>query len=96
MTLHLELPADVEARLTAEAQAQNLSLEDYALNKILAPLAPEPSREETSGEAILRLTRETFGTLPPEELAKLPTDLAINHDHYIHGAPSVTEVIVLR
>ena len=91
MTLHLELPADVEARLTAEAQAQNLSLEDYALNKILAPPAPGSSREETAGEAILRLTRETFGTLPPEELAKLPTDFAINHDHYIHGAPKVRE-----
>lgn len=91
MTLHLELPADVEARLTAEAQAQNLSLEDYALNKILAPPASEPPHEETAGEAILRLTRETFGTLPPEELAKLPTDFAMNHDHYIHGAPKVQE-----
>lgn len=91
MTLHLELPADVEARLTAEAQASNLSLEDYALNKLLALPAPELPREEAGGEAILRLTRETFGTLPPEELAKLPTDFAINHDHYIHGAPKVHE-----
>jgi hypothetical protein len=91
MTLHLELPADVEARLKAEAQERNLSLEDYALNKLLALPAPEPSHEESAGEATLRLTRETFGTLPPEELAKLPTDFAINHDHYIHGAPKVQE-----
>jgi hypothetical protein len=89
MTLYLELPADVEARLTAEAQSQNLSLEDYALNKLLALSAPEPSHEETAGEAILRLTRETFGTLPPEEMTKLPTDFATHHDHYIHGAPKV-------
>ena len=91
MTLHLELPADVEARLTAEAQQHNLSLEDYALSKLLAQPALESSHEETAGEAILRLSRKTFGTLSPEELAKLPTDFAINHDHYIHGAPKVQE-----
>ncbi|MCW3055945.1 MAG: hypothetical protein JWN14_5115 [Chthonomonadales bacterium] len=91
MTLHLELPADVEARLTAEAHQHNLSLEDYALNKLLALPTPRSSYEETAGEAILRLSQETFGSLPPEELAKLPTDFAINHDHYIHGAPKVQE-----
>jgi len=91
MTLHLELPAEIEARLKAEAQEHNLSLEDYALSKLLAQSAPEVAREETAGEAILRLTRETFGTLPPEDLAKLPTDFAVNHDHYIHGAPKVQE-----
>jgi hypothetical protein len=24
---------------------------------------------------------------PPEEIAKLPCDLAKNHDHYLYGAP---------
>lgn len=91
MILHLELPADVEARLTAEAQEHNLSLEHYALSKLLAVSSRESGHEESAGEAILRLTQETFGTLSPDELAKLPTDFAVNHDHYIHGAPKVQE-----
>jgi hypothetical protein len=62
---------------------------EAAKSFIKAVLAPETSCEETAGEAMLRLTRDTFGTLPPEELAKLPTDFAINHDHYIHGASKV-------
>ena len=61
MTLQLELPADVEARLTVEAQQHNLSLEEYALTKLLALPATELPHAETAGEATLRLTRETFG-----------------------------------
>ena len=91
MTLHLTLPAEVEARLAAEAQENNLSLEDYALSKLLAMPSRESGHEESAGEGILRLTRETFGTLSPDELAKLPADFAVNHDHYIHGAPKVQE-----
>ena len=91
MTLHLDLPLDAEARLTAEARKSNLSLEDYALNKLLTLPEPEPPREETAGEAILRLTDELFGDMPEEERKKWPADFAINHDHYLHGAPKVQE-----
>ena len=91
MTLHLELPADVEARLTTEAQHHNLTLKAYALNKLVALPEYEPAHEETAGEAALRIAKETFWSLPAEELAKLPLDFSINHNHYIHGAPKVEE-----
>ena len=31
--------------------------------------------------------REIFKDVPAEEWAKLPTDLAKNHDHYLYGTP---------
>jgi len=39
-------------------------------------------------EKILALTRD----IPPEELAKLPTDGASQHDHYIYGTPKRTDL----
>ena len=90
MILHLELPPEAAARLEAEAAKRGLSNEDYALHKLLLP-EPEPPQEETAGEGILRIARETFWSLPDAELAKLPPDFAINHDHYIHGTPKVEE-----
>jgi antitoxin component of MazEF toxin-antitoxin module len=38
-------------------------------------------------EEILDLVRD----IPPEELNKLPTDGASQHDHYIHGTPKRPE-----
>jgi antitoxin component of MazEF toxin-antitoxin module len=42
-------------------------------------------------ERILALTADA----PPEELAKLPTDGASQHDHYLYGTPKRPESEVL-
>lgn len=44
---------------------------------------PEPPIWET----IIRLGQQ----IPEDELASIPTDLSINHDHYLYGAPKVEE-----
>ena len=90
MILQLELPPEVEAHLEAEAAKRGISKENYALHKLLLP-EPEAFHEETAGEGILRIAKATFWSLPEAELAKLPPDFAINHDHYIHVAPKVEE-----
>jgi bifunctional DNA-binding transcriptional regulator/antitoxin component of YhaV-PrlF toxin-antitoxin module len=35
--------------------------------------------------------RDLTADAPPEELAKLPTDGASQHDHYLYGAPKQSE-----
>ena len=36
---------------------------------------------------IWEVAEELFGAIPDEELARLPTDGAAQHDHYIYGIP---------
>lgn len=93
MTLTLELPPEVEARLGTEAEQQGLTLTEYALQKLLSsPYASKNmAHEETAGESILRIAAETFGSLPEAERMKLPPDYATNYKHYLHGAPKVEE-----
>lgn len=87
MTLRLELPPDVEALLTKEAEKEGLTLPEYALRKLME--SPEVLQKETAADSILRLTEEIFEALPDEEKRKLPPDYAINYKHYLHGYPKV-------
>ena len=90
MTITLELPPDVAAQLQREAAKHGLSREAYALQKLRTPDV-EPAQAQTAGEAILHLTQELYGEMPPQERGKLPADYAINHDHYLHGGAKVQE-----
>jgi len=45
---------------------------------------PEPRNALLS---VVRYMEKLNAEIPPEELEKLPSDLAINHDHYLYGAP---------
>jgi hypothetical protein len=40
---------------------------------------------QSAGDAILSLLDQT--PLNPEDLEKLPNDLAAQHDHYLYGVP---------
>jgi predicted XRE-type DNA-binding protein len=43
-----------------------------------------------TGNALLSIVQymeELNAKIPPEELEKLPTDFAANHDYYLYGAP---------
>lgn len=92
MTLTLELPANVEAMLSAEADKRGVPLPDYALQVLEQSVTLEEADAElTTGEYILQLAKKFHDSIPPEEWAKIPTDLAINHDHYLYGAPKVEE-----
>jgi hypothetical protein len=43
-------------------------------------------KQETH-QPIWEYAQELMQDAPPEELAKLPSDSARNHDHYLYGAP---------
>ena len=48
---------------------------------------PKVLDKPTDQQPIWEFAQELMQDAPPEELAKLPTDSARNHDHYLYGAP---------
>ena len=83
MTLTLQLPDEKQAALNAKAQAHGVSTEEYACQVLVQDIesAPEPRRH------ISDVIRENMSRVPPEIMAKMPTDGASQHDHYIYGLP---------
>lgn len=79
------------ALLDIEATAEEIQdrLTDFAgqrLRVIVWPVENSPQssvRKPSITEALLEMAQE----IPSEERAKLPSDLAEQHDHYIYGWP---------
>lgn len=86
MTLNLELSPEREAALTAQARARGLTVEQWLIQlaEQSEPL-PAPAGEDT--RPIWEVIAETMKSVPPEEFAKLPSDGASEHDHYLYGHP---------
>ncbi len=83
MTLILELNDNKEAALKAKAQAQGVSAEQFA-EQVLSQALEEKNSSEKSVWDIFSASRKR---IPAEELDKLPTDGADEHDHYLYGRP---------
>ncbi len=64
--------------LPVEKQQQVLEF----VENLTAPVAP--SKDDRS---IWEVIREITADVPDEEWAKLPTDGAEQHDHYLYGSP---------
>ncbi len=43
--------------------------------------------ELTTGQSLLAMFDSLTADMTPEEIAKLPTDGAEQHDHYLYGSP---------
>ena len=79
----------------ADSQVQGDSLEDVTAQiqvrakDYLEPLSAAESSEleNTTGQSLLALFDSITADMTPEEIAKLPTDGAEQHDHYIYGLP---------
>ena len=50
--IQIQLEPEIEAQLTAEAQARGLSLDRYIVEKLVATRTIEPSRQRSVGDAI--------------------------------------------
>lgn len=82
MTLTINLTDEkTAAALTAKARAQGLSAEQCAQQLLEEALEPEVKMPLSAR------IREIWADMPPEVRAKLPTDGASQHDHYIYGVP---------
>ena len=76
-----------------------LTVEAVYENGVLKPAQPLPLKEHEQVRVTVEPARppiwERLAALtadaPPEELAKLPTDGASQHDHYLYGTPKRPE-----
>ncbi len=55
------------------------------------PKMGEPSPDNHSMKALLVRMDERWSRIPESERARIPMDGAMNLDHYLYGAPKVTE-----
>ena len=74
------LPADL-CRAAGVAPGAELVAEVQVDRIVVAPKRPP------IWERIIAMTADA----PPEELAKVPTDSAAQHDHYLYGTPKRPE-----
>lgn len=61
-----------------------LSLEKQ--QKVLA-YADELAQPKTDGQTLWDMIQECTKDVPPEAWEEVPTDGALNHDHYLYGTP---------
>jgi hypothetical protein len=92
MSLTIELPAELEAKLRAVAAQQGVSVSDLALSALERLVTPgqEAIDGMTSGEYLLCLAQK-YAAAPMEEQAALPPDYAKNYKHYLYGHPKEQE-----
>lgn len=88
MTLTLELPPEREAAVEEQAKRNGLTTQEWLLRIVekAAPLPPAESAEKDD-RSVSAMFREIWADMPDEVRAKLPSDGADEHDHYIYGTP---------
>jgi hypothetical protein len=89
MMLTIDLPDKLEAALKTKAQMNGLSTASYAVRVLEQDLTEDGTAPPGPVEhrPISQIIADIMKDAPPEELAKLPTDGASEHDHYIYGWP---------
>ena len=85
MTLTIEVPKEQEAALTAKAQSEGVSAEEY-VTRVLA----QNLEISTARRPIWEVIAENMKHVPAEDMAALPKDGASQIDHYIYGVPKRT------
>jgi len=82
MTLTIQVPEEQEAALQAKADAEGVSVEEFAGELIKQALALRDAKQPLAARI-----RDIWADIPDEVRAKLPLDGASQHDHYIYGVP---------
>lgn len=83
------LPTDEQLQLIAHL-VQNLRQIAPARSDVFQPVATQTVPQTTkTGKSIWQIAEDFVKDLPEAELAKLPTDGAAQHDHYIYGTPKI-------
>ena len=59
----------------------------FAKSRNYPLVEPKLLDKPTNQQPIWEFAQELMQDAPPEELTKLPTDSARNHDHYLYDAP---------
>lgn len=80
----------VKEKLMEEIEQISESLLTKTLDYLL--LAKKQNSQNTfveTSNSIWNLAQEFIKDLPEEEINKIPTDGALQHDHYIYGTPKI-------
>jgi Arc/MetJ-type ribon-helix-helix transcriptional regulator len=96
MTIHL--PEELESGILAAVHNGQFASLDDAMTKAAALLLERLTQQQanvptaaekptTKTQPIWEEIQELTADVPDEEWAKLPPDLAEQHDHYIYGTP---------
>ena len=88
MTLLLNLPPDLEAKLEAEAIQKGITLSECALQKLYLPL--EIANNEAINPLIV-LSEKMRASMPESEWTKLPQEYASNYKSYLRAAQTEKE-----
>jgi len=87
MTLAIELPEEEVQALNAKARRRGVSAEEYARQVIEQDLKESEAPAARNQKPISQVIQEIMADVPAGELAKLPSDGASQHDHYLYGWP---------
>ncbi len=77
-------------RAFAEASKLPERAQDEVASIVLQALQAKQSPPESPQRPIWEVADEIRKNVPEEEWAKMPTDGAAEHDHYIYGTPKRT------
>ena len=96
----IDLPESLERSILAEVDSGHFASVDDAMAEAVRLLLEKQSQSEAMPEKvgageqtapvhkpIWEVFEEITASIPEEEWAKLPTDGAEQHDHYIYGTP---------
>ncbi|MEO6725821.1 MAG: hypothetical protein ABIU20_09710 [Blastocatellia bacterium] len=70
-----------------QAVIENLTLLSLEKQQQVLDFTEELAQAEQSGQTFWEMAQECIKDVPPEAFDELPTDGALNHDHYLYGAP---------
>lgn len=70
-----------------QAVIEKLALLSLEKQQRVLAYADELAQPKTDGQTLWDMIQECAKDVPPEAWEEVPTDGALNHDHYLYGAP---------
>jgi putative addiction module CopG family antidote len=90
----ITLNPQLERRIAEKVKSGEYASADEVIERSLDALEGRNGKTQPSGalaepiwETIIRYGQQ----IPEEELAAIPADLSVNHDHYLYGSPKTKE-----
>ncbi|MDX2040547.1 MAG: hypothetical protein SF097_04820 [Acidobacteriota bacterium] len=77
----------VKSQMIQQAVIEKLALLSMEKQQKVLAYADELAQPKTDGQNLWDMIQECTKDVPPEAWEELPTDGALNHDHYLYGAP---------
>lgn len=77
----------VKSQMIQQAVIEKLALLSLESQQKVLAYAEELAHPQTDGQTLWDMIQECTKDVPPEAWEEVPADGALNHDHYLYGAP---------